>query len=163
VSPRRWRTGEWLAVAGAAALPAVLFLDWFEAAEDGALNTSGWSSLGWPIVAWLALTLLLVAWLLAATASAAAVSQIMVASVLSVVAALVALPATALRVLIVQPELGAGLANDEVGIAPPAYLGLLAVGAILAGAWLAMADERTTAPESAYTPPPARAAPPADA
>ena len=107
------------------------------------------------------LTLVLVVWLLVATATVAAVSQIMVAAVLSVVAALVALPATALRVLVAQPDLGAGLADDEVGVAVAGYLGLLALSAMLAGAWLAMADERTTAPESAYTPPPARPAPPA--
>jgi hypothetical protein len=83
--------------------------------------------------------------------------------VLCVVAALVALVATVVRVTLAQPALGAGLADDEVGVALPGYLGPLAVAAILAGAWRAMADERTTAPESAYTPPPARPAPPADA
>jgi hypothetical protein len=163
VSLRRWRAGEWLAAAGAMALAVLLLFDWFApAAGRAGAGRSGLEALGWPLVAWLALTLLLVAWLLVATATVAAVSQIMVASVLSVVAALVALPATALRVLVAQPDLGAGLANDEVGVAPAGYLGLLAVAAILAGAWLALADERTSAPESAYTPPPARLAPPAD-
>ena len=82
----------------------------------------------------------------------------MVAPVLSVVAALLALPATALRVLVAQPALGAGLTDDEVSVASAGSLGLLALSAMLAGAWLAMADERATAPESAYTPPPARPA-----
>ncbi|HEX6387974.1 MAG TPA: hypothetical protein VFZ89_00955 [Solirubrobacteraceae bacterium] len=162
MSLRRWRTGEWLAAAGAVALVALLFLDWFEA-EARADRASGWASLGWPLVAWLVLTVLAAAWLLWATAAVAAVSQIMVAAVLCVVAALVALVATVVRVTLAQPALGAGLADDEVGVALPGYLGPLAVAAILAGAWRAMADERTTAPESAYTPPPARPAPPADA
>ena len=162
MSLRRWRTGEWLAVAGAAALAVLLFLDWFEPAAGGGAGGTGLASLGWPLVAWLVLTLALVVWLLVATATVAAVSQIMVAAVLGVVAALLALPATALRVLVAQPDLGAGLADDEVAVAPAGYLGLVAVAAMLAGAWLAMADERTTAPESAYTPPPARSVPPAD-
>jgi hypothetical protein len=162
VSLRRWRTGEWLAAGGAVALVVVLFLDWFEA-EAPAHPASGWSSLGWPLVAWLVLTVLMVAWLLWATAAVAPVSQIMVAAVLSVVAALVALVVTIVRVTLAQPGLGEGVADDEVGVMPPGYIGLLAVAAILAGAWRAMADERTTAPESAYAPPPARPAPPADA
>ena len=41
-----------------------------------------------------------------------------------------------------------------------AWLGLAAALAIAAGAWWAIADERTDAPESALAPPPARPAPP---
>jgi len=42
-----------------------------------------------------------------------------------------------------------------------AYFGLLATAAIFAGAGVALADERTDAPESAFTPPAPRPAPPA--
>ena len=45
----------------------------------------------------------------------------------------------------------------------PPYLGLLAALLTTLGAWRSLADERTDAPESAYTPPPARPAPPAEA
>jgi hypothetical protein len=40
------------------------------------------------------------------------------------------------------------------------YLGLAALALIVAGAWRAIADERTGAPETAYAPPPPRPAPP---
>jgi hypothetical protein len=42
-----------------------------------------------------------------------------------------------------------------------AYLGILATAVIFAGAGIALADERTDAPDSAFTPPAPRPAPPA--
>jgi hypothetical protein len=41
-----------------------------------------------------------------------------------------------------------------------AWLGLLAALVLALGGWWAMKDERTDAPESAYTPPEPRPAPP---
>jgi hypothetical protein len=59
-----------------------------------------------------------------------------------------------------QPDLGiAGLPNAAVTVELPAYLGLVCAAAIPLGAWLALRDERTDAPESAYTPPPPRPVP----
>jgi hypothetical protein len=163
VSLRRWRTGEWLAGIGAAALVVLLFLDWFEASGAPDADRAGIAVLGWPLVAWLALTVAGAALVLGTTAAGARIDRVIRATVLTVVAALIALVATAVRVVVAQPALGAGLADDAVSVAPAGYLGLLAVAAIAVGVWWAMADERTDAPESAFRPPPARPAPPADA
>jgi hypothetical protein len=173
---RRLRAGEWLAAAGAVALTALLFLDWFEyetrapraeglGGSGGILNTldtfgpapstTGWSILGWPVVAALVVVIGLAVWLVAATAGDAAVSQpVMAAALLSALGPVVLL-VVALRVTVAQPG-----PDEVIAVQPAAYLGLAALAAVVAGAWRAIADERTGAPESAYTPPPARPAPP---
>jgi hypothetical protein len=162
VSLRRLRAGEWLAAVGAVALLALLPATWF-AAEDvprGAdVSVTGLGSLGWPMVAWLVVIAVGGLWLAYATAADGPVSRLMATAVILVVVAGLAFLATALRVLVLQPGLGAGLPNEDVTVAAGGWLGLAATAAVLAGAWWAMADERTTAPESAYTPPPARPAP----
>ena len=61
--------------------------------------------------------------------------------------------------VLTQPGLGASLPNRLVLVEAPAYVGLLFTGLIPVGAWLALRDERLDAPESAYTPPPARPVP----
>ena len=61
--------------------------------------------------------------------------------------------------LITQPDLDLGLGNDAVSVQLAGYLGLVALALIAVGAWIAIADERTDAPDSAYTPPPARPVP----
>ena len=165
MTARRWRAGEWLAGAGAVVLVVVLFLPWFDAegAPAGAgVSRAGVAALGWPLVACLALTVALAAWLLVATAAGAPVSHLLGAGVLTISAAFVALLWATVRVAITQPALGAGLGDEAVTVGPAAYAGLAALAAILAGAWHAVADERTDAPESAYVPPPARRAPPAE-
>jgi hypothetical protein len=162
VSLRRLRAGEWLAAVGAVALLALLAATWFAADEvprGAEVSTSGLGSLGWLMVAWLVSTALGGLWLALATAADAPVSRLMATAVILVVVAGLALVATALRVLVLRPGLGAGLPNEDVTVAAGGWLGLAATAAVLAGAWWAMADERTTAPESAYTPPPARPAP----
>jgi hypothetical protein len=164
---RRLRAGEWLAAAGAAALAVVLFLDWFEErlparvtetagrfVREGA-GASGWSSLGWLMVALLFVVIALAAWLVVATASDAPVSQPVMAAVLLSALAPLALVVLAIRVTIAQPG-----ADDVMAVRPGAYLGLAALALVVAGAWRAIGDERTGAPESAYTPPPPRPAPP---
>jgi hypothetical protein len=164
VSLRRLRAGEWLAGAGTVALLALLlFADWFRAegtAADADPSLSGAAALGWPLVLLLLALAALAAWLVIATAAGATTAQLMVAAVVTVVVGAIALLVALVRVLAAQPGLGARLSNAEVGVAVAGYLGLVAVAAILAGAWRAMADERTDAPESAFTPPPARPAPP---
>ncbi len=164
MSLRRLRAGEWLAGVGTVALLALLLLaDWFRA--DGAPagadpSLKGVAALGWPVVLLLLVLAALALWLVIATAADATTAQLMVAAVVTVVVGAIVLLVTLVRVLAAQPGLGAGLANEEVGVTAAGYFGLLAVAAVLAGAWRAMADERTDAPESAFTPPPARPAPP---
>ena len=72
---------------------------------------------------------------------------------------IVILPIALIRVLLTQPDLDLGLGNTAVSIQAAGYLGLVALALIVVGAWITMADERTGAPESAYTPPPARPVP----
>jgi hypothetical protein len=164
---RRLRAGEWLAAAGAAALAVVLFLDWFEERLPARVTetagrfvregpgASGWSSLGWLMVALLFVVIALAAWLVVATASDAPVSQPVMAAVLLSALAPLALVVLAIRVTIAQPG-----ADDVMAVRPGAYLGLAALALVVAGAWRAIGDERTGAPESAYAPPPPRPAPP---
>jgi hypothetical protein len=157
---RRLRAGEWLAAAGGVALVVLLFLDWFAEQPPGRdrnlaapvlaagdPSATGWSSLGWLLGAALVVVVALAVWLVASTASDAAVSQPVMAGVL--------LSALAPVALVALPG------DDELVAARlPAYLGLAALALVVAGAWRAVADERTDAPESAYTPPPPRPAPP---
>jgi hypothetical protein len=164
---RRLRAGEWLAAAGAVALVVLLFLDWFEVRSRARLTetagrfvtaepgTTGWAALGWLMVALLVVAIGLAVWLVVSTASDAAVSQPVMAAVLLSALGPLALLALAIRVAVAQPG------DDEiVGVRLPAYLGLAALAVLVAGGWRAIADERTDAPESAYTPPPPRPAPP---
>jgi hypothetical protein len=139
----RLRTGEWLAVTGAVALLVLLFVSWF----DGRI---GWTSLGWLMIALLILCLAGPAWI-ALTTIDGVLTRIMPALVITTTVAALSLLVLVLRVLAFPPG------DTEV----EAYLGILATAAIFAGAGVAMADERTDAPESAYTPPAPRPVPPA--
>ena len=173
MNPRRLRSGELMAGAGAVALLLLLFFDWFghgvrvRVTETSGrvvgpeLHLSGWTSLGWLMVLMLLVALVLAAWLVVSTAIDATVSQAVSAGVLAIAAGSVALVALAVRVAIAQPGLGVGAPDELVTVKPPAYLGLAALALIVAGAWVATGDERTDAPESTYTPPPPRPAPPA--
>ena len=172
MSPRRLRSGELLAGAGAVALFVVMFLDWFlpeirpRVVETSGrvvgpeLHLSGWTSLGFVILVLVLVVLVLATWLAASTLFAASVSQPVAAGVLLSAVSVVALIALVVRVTIAQPGLGVGLPDEAVEVRFPAYLGLAAMAVIVVGGWRSMADERTDAPESAYTPPPARPAPP---
>jgi hypothetical protein len=142
---RRIRFGEALAGAGAVALCALLFLHWFSGGR------SGWSSLGWAMVA-----LLVAVIILALTVAGSVIARVHPAvavgsAVVTVVLTLVTLIVALIRVLVAQPG---GSSTQLCG-----YLGLAALAMILAGAWTTIADERTGAPESAYTPPPPRPLP----
>jgi hypothetical protein len=172
VTPRRLRSGELLAGAGAVALLVLLFFDWFlpevrprivetsgrvVGAEP---HLSGWTSLGWVLLVLLLVVIVLAIWLAASTLFEAAVSQPVAAGVLLSAVATVTFVVLLVRVTIAQPGLGTGLADEAVAVQLPAYLGLVAMAVILVGGWRSMADERTGAAESEYTPPPARPAPP---
>jgi hypothetical protein len=168
VSIGRLRTGELLAGAGAVVLFVALFLEWFSVdVHDGfgrsdvafvlgvAPHMSGWNALGWFVLALAALAVALATWLVVATAAARPVTQVVAAAVPAATAAPIALVALALRALVFQPS-----ANAVVSVEYGAWIGLAGALALAVGSWWALADERTEAPESAYTPPPPRPAPP---
>jgi threonine/homoserine/homoserine lactone efflux protein len=150
---RRLRAGEWTAAAGAAALFVSLFLDWV-----GPTDESGWSSLGWVTLAFCIAAIACSAWLAIANTTNRPVAQAVAASVLTASVGTFAFVVLALRVLVFQPG-----PNDIVVLRYGAYLGLLAALILAVGGWLAIKDERTDAPESAYTPPEPRPPPPARA
>jgi ABC-type transport system involved in cytochrome c biogenesis permease subunit len=181
VSLGRLRRGEWLALIGAVGLFVVLFLDWFgvdlpsraelepQPAAGGihnllntfdmaAVHHAGWTTLGWFLDALLVLSIAGGVALSYMTLRRATPAWPVGASILTVVVAAIAFLVLLTRVL-TQPGLGPGLPNDVVTVQLPAYLGLLFAALIPVGAWMALGDERTDAPESAYTPPPARPIP----
>jgi hypothetical protein len=172
VSGRRLRSGEILAGVGAVVLFLSLFLDWFEpeikpriTETSGRVvgpeqHLSGWTSLGWVMIVVLLAVIVLAMWLAASTLFAATVSQPVAAGVLLSAVGSLALGALVVRVAVVQPDLGIGLPDALVAVRWPAYLGIAALAVVVAGGWISMGDERTDAPESATTPPPARPAPP---
>jgi hypothetical protein len=172
VSARRLRSGELVAGAGAVALFVLMFFDWFlPEVQPRVVETSGrvigpephlsgWTSLGWALLVLVLVVLVLAMWLAASTLFAATVSQPVAAGVLLSAVATITFVVLLVRVTIAQPGLGTGAPDAAVAVQLPAYLGLVAMAAIVAGGWLSVADERTEAPESEYTPPPARPAPP---
>jgi hypothetical protein len=141
----RLRVGETLAGLGAIALFVLLFLDWF---SGGGVSRSGWSSLGWALV-------VLLAAVIVRAHPAVAVGSAVITIGVGVVTLVIAL----IRVLVTQPALDLGLGNGAVSVQVAGYLGLAALALIVVGGWITIADERTQAPESAYTPPPPRPLP----
>jgi hypothetical protein len=150
VSVGRLRGGELLAGVGGVVLFAALFLDWF-----GPVGESGWDALGWLVLAMAAAAIALAAWLVVATAVARPVTQVVTADVLTSVVSALAFVFVALRALVFQPG-----PNALVELRFGAWLGLAGALAMTVGAWWSLADERTDAPESAYSPPAPRPAPP---
>ena len=173
----RLRAGEWTTVAGGAALLVTLFLPWFDVeipqqtvqqrqfGGGGVLNVlntyavdgwgSGWDALGWLIIVIALAAMGCAAWLAIVNAVNGPVAQTVAASVLTATAGTLAFVVLALRALVFQPG-----PNDIVVLRYGAWLGLLAALVLALGGWWAMKDERTDAPESAYTPPEPRPAPP---
>jgi hypothetical protein len=100
-------------------------------------------------------TIAIGAWLAIATAVGRPVAQLVAAGVLTATVGTLAVPVLVLRVLVFQPG-----PNDLTTLRYGAYLGLLAALLVAIGGWWAIKDDRTEAPESAYTPPPPRPAPP---
>ena len=163
----RLRAGEWLAAAGAAALLVALFLPWFGIEVPGAAGnlvnpfladltgTSGWNTLGWVTIVLALAAIGCAAWLAIANATGGPVAQAVAASVLTATAGTLAFVVLALRVLVFQPG-----PNQFIVVRYGAWLGLLAALVLAVGGWWATKDERTDAPESAYTPPEPRPPPP---
>jgi hypothetical protein len=132
---RRLGGGELLAGLSAVALLAVMFLDWFGGRSAWEALTLGRVLL--VAVAVLALTLVILT--LAARPVAMAVS----AAAITIAAVALAVLYLLYRIVVNEPGPDAG-ADVELG----AYLGLLCVLGCGAGAWRALADERTGAPAS---------------
>jgi hypothetical protein len=152
----RIRAGEALTAIGAIALFVLLFADWF---EGGGASRSGWSSLGWALIVLLVAVLAMALVLLTATVARAKPAIIVGSAAITFTLGLVTFLVALVRSLITQPDLDLGLGNGDVALQAAGYLGLLALALTAAGAWVTLADERTGAPESAYTPPPARPVP----
>jgi hypothetical protein len=154
----RLRAGELLGGAGAVLLLVALFLPWFGFAERlQSPGSTGWDRLGWFVLALAVAAVAAGTWLVIATAAGRPVTQVMGAAVLASTIAPIAFLALLLRALAFQPG-----PNDVTTVRYGAWIGLLAAAALAIGAWWSMADERTDAPESAYTPPVPRPAPPAE-
>ena len=138
----RLRSGEWLAALASLALLVLEFLPWY--------RTEGFDLSAWEAFSVVDLLLLLTAlaglgvafFTASRRAPALPVTTAVIAAGLAIVAALV----TAYR-LLNQPG-----PNGEVDVRLGAYLGLLAVAAIAAGAWRTMADERTDAEPAPFVP-----------
>jgi uncharacterized membrane protein YvlD (DUF360 family) len=119
---------------------------------------SGWDALGWLVIVVVLVAVACAAWLALANATARPVAQLVAASVLTATAGALAFVVLALRVLLFQPG-----PNDIVVLRYGAWLGLLAALVLALGGWWTIKDDRTDAPESAYTPPEPRPPPPARA
>jgi hypothetical protein len=153
---RRIRRGEALLAVGAVGLFVLLFFDWF---SGGGVSQSGWSSLGWALDILLVVVIGLALTTVVLTALGVKPAIALGPGVFTAAFAIITLPIALIRVLITQPALGLGLGNDAVSVEVAGYLGLLALILIVVGAWVTLADERTDAPDSAYTPPPPRPVP----
>lgn len=183
---RRLRRGEWIAVGGLVGLAVSLFLEWFSVTLDApcvstgpdgyagflcAYSTggdTGWGALGRPWMDFLILAVALVVLALVMTLRArpgrptygAVVSLIVAGAVTFLVTVL-----TAIRVLLARP--GVDLPRDvrhadidvSVGIGPGGWVGLASLLIVLIGLWVAVADDRTDAPDSAFDPPAPRPVP----
>ena len=131
----RLRSGELLAGASAVALLVLLFADWFA-------GESAWETMTIARVVVVAAVLMALA-LVVLTITARPVATPVAAAVVTVGVAGLALALVVYRVVINEPG-----PNAIVELDPGAYLGLLAVLGVTAGAWRTIGDERTSAPAS---------------
>jgi len=132
---RRLRGGELLVGVGAAGLLADMFADWFG-------DSSGWASLTIGRIALVGLIVCALT-LVVLTVTSRTVAMACSAAVLTIGAGLLALWFVFYRVVINEPG-----TNAVVSVQTGAYLGLLLVLAITAGAWITLSDERTRAAAS---------------
>ena len=135
---RRLRAGEWIAALGGAALLASLFMGWYE------LPTSA-TETGWEAFA--VVDLLLAAVALFAIALVPVTASQRVPAIPLAQATLVAI-AGKLAALLILIRI-AWAPGDASGVEPGAWLGFVAAGAIVAGGWIAMRDERLSTPDRA--------------
>jgi lysylphosphatidylglycerol synthetase-like protein (DUF2156 family) len=152
---RRLRSGELLAGASAAGLLLVMFVEWFG-------RRSAWETMAVARVVLVALVLCGLT-LVVLTVTSRTVAMACSAATITVGAGAIALLLVVYRVVVNEPG-----SNASVTIDLGAYLGLLLVLGVIAGAWRTLADERTATAASrrqtervlAVRGPP-RAAPPA--
>src|SRR5262249_4684076 len=128
-----------------------LFADWF-----GPAGMSGWASLGWLTLVCCCAAIATAGWLCVATALGRSIARQVAAGILTATIGTLALPVLLARVVLFQPG-----PNAATSVEAAAYLGLVALALIAIGGWWSLKDERTDAPESAYTPPAPRPVPPA--
>jgi hypothetical protein len=143
----RLRAGEWLALVGAVGLLVVLFLDWFDLDAGG--SASGWSGLGRLMDVFLALIIVGGLAMAFTTIRRSAPAMPVGSAVLTFAVGTLTWLALLIRVL----------TKSDAGQEAWAYVGLVLAALMPAGAFVTLKDERTGAPESAYTPPPARPVP----
>ena len=127
---RRLRGGELMAGAGAAACSACMFVDWFGGASGWQSLTIGRTCIAGLVVCAFTLVVLTVTPRTVAMACSAASITIGVGGL--------ALWFVFYRVVVNEPG-----RTRVVSVEPGAYLGLLLVLAVTAGAWLTLSDERT--------------------
>lgn len=131
---RRLRSGELIAGMSALGLLAVLFADWFGGA-------SGWETMTLLRVVLVVLVACALAFVVLTVTRTVAMATSM--ATITIAVGVIALLLVAFRVLIDEPG-----PNAVVSVDAGAYLGLLLVVGIIAGAFLALKDERTDAPAS---------------
>ena len=132
---RRVRIGELLAGASAAGLLVVLFLAWFG-------GGSAWETMAIARVVLVALVACGLT-LVVLTVTSRTVAMACSAAAITVGVGVLALLLVVYRVVVNEPG-----PNAAVSIDAGAYLGLLLVFGVVAGAWRALADERTRTPAS---------------
>ena len=141
MKPSRLRAGELVAGLGALVLAVSLVLPWYDVAAPGAHET-GLRALGWLAVLVLVLAVLAGVGLVLATLVETSPARPLAIGVLAVPIGLLAILVVVVR-LIAEPGLGVDASDAEVALRWPAWAGLAGAVAILAGAWIALADERT--------------------
>ncbi|MEZ0294748.1 MAG: hypothetical protein ACAH82_19610 [Solirubrobacteraceae bacterium] len=124
---RRLRDGEWIALAGAVALVASLFLHWY-GTEAGGAEVTAWQAFGILDVVLVLLALVAVA-LFATQATRSSPAIPVFFSVMTIVAGLLAALLILLRIVFQPGE------NALVSVQPGAWLGLVAAVLILVGGW----------------------------
>ena len=127
---RRLRSGEALAGAGAVALLVVMFLGWFS-------GETAWESMAIARVVLVALALCGLT-IVVLTVTSRTVAMACSAAAITVGVGALALALVVYRVVVNEPG-----PNAVVTVDAGAYLGLLCVLAVIAGAWRTLADERT--------------------
>ena len=162
------RASEWAVLVGAFGILATLWQPWFsygvtlETFPQRSLTATvtGWNGLGWLMVALLVVSALFGIGLFFSFAmNAGDAATLPFGATLGAVAipTLIAL----MVVLFTRPGLGLDLPSAGVGIEPAGWLGAGSMVLLTAGSLVSIRNERTDGPSRAYSPPPARPAPPA--
>lgn len=141
VTPSRLRAGELVAGSGAVILAVSLLLPWYDVAAPGA-HESGLRAVGWPALIVLVLAVLAGVGVVVTTLTEVTPARPLAVAVVAVPLGLLAVLVVIFR-LVAEPGLGVGASDGEVAVEWPAFAGLVGSVAIVAGAWIAIADERT--------------------